>query len=162
VLTDLDILGLRVFRWHRVWDKEGSPYIPFSEYPELSVATPAVHDSSTVRQWWEEEADRDALRQFLDAPDLSDSYTPDTAKVILMALAGAASRFRVFQIQDLLHLSGKWYAPGAGSERINVPGTANEFNWTYRLPAPIGDILDDRKLAGAIRDLTSANGRSNG
>ena len=37
VLTELNILGLRVVRWYREWGKEGEPYVPFEEYPELSV-----------------------------------------------------------------------------------------------------------------------------
>jgi 4-alpha-glucanotransferase len=160
VLTDLNILGLRVFRWFRAWDQEGEPYIPFSEYPELSVATPAVHDSSTVREWWEREADREALRQFLKAPGLGDAYSPETAAVILGKVAGAASRYRVFQIQDLLHLSEKWYAPDPSSERINVPGTANDFNWTYRLPAPLKEILADKKLISAVQELAAPSSLS--
>jgi 4-alpha-glucanotransferase len=80
-------------------------------------------------------------------------YNPGTAKVILKHAAAAASRFRVFQIQDLLHLSQKWYASDPASERINVPGTANEFNWTYRLPASIGDLRGDGDLIQGVKEL---------
>jgi 4-alpha-glucanotransferase len=154
VLKELKILGLRVLRWNRKWDEPGQPYVASADYPELSAATPAVHDSSTVREWWEHEADRETFRRFINAPDLSDAYTPETARVILSTVAAAASRFRVFQIQDLLHLVSRYYAPNPASERINVPGTANDFNWTYRLPVPIADLSGDKELTGAIRSLT--------
>jgi 4-alpha-glucanotransferase len=155
VLADLNIMGLRVVRWHREWDKEGQPYVPFEDYPELSVCTPAVHDSSTVRDWWDNEADQRLFCDFTGVPSLPKVYNPGTAKVILQKIASAASRFRVFQIQDLLHLSPQWYAPEPASERINVPGTYNEFDWTYRLPASMAKIGADAELVKAVQDLTA-------
>jgi 4-alpha-glucanotransferase len=153
VLTELKILGLRVVRWFCDWDSEGQPFVPFYEYPELSVCTPAVHDSSCVREWWEREADQAAFSDFI-GEDLSADYNPETAKIILSKIAGAASRFRVFQIQDLLHLSEKWYADDAAAERINVPGQTNSFNWTYRLPASIEKISADKDFVAAVKALT--------
>ena len=153
VLSKLKILGLRVTRWFRDWDKNGQPYIPFEEYPQLSVCTPAVHDSSTVREWWEKETDQEQFSGFIGVPSLPKIYNPGTAKIILSKAAGARSRFRVFQIQDLLHLSNNWYSENPADERINVPGTANDFNWTYRLPAPIHEIAKDKELILAVAQL---------
>ncbi|MDR2900137.1 MAG: 4-alpha-glucanotransferase [Treponema sp.] len=152
VLTELKILGLRVVRWFRDWDKDGQPYVPFCDYPELSVCTPAVHDSSCVREWWEREADQAAFSKFV-GKDLPAVYNPETAKVVLGKVAGAASRFRVFQIQDLLHLSKKWYADDAAAERINVPGQTNAFNWTYRIPASLEEISHDDDFIAAVKLL---------
>jgi len=154
VLSKLKILGLRVTRWFREWDKEGQPYVPFADYPQLSVCTPAVHDSSTVRQWWEEEADQGLFSGFIGVPSLPKIYNPGTAKIVLSKAAGARSRFRVFQIQDLLHLSINWYSENPEDERINVPGTFNEFNWTYRLPALIKEIAKDKELILAVTELS--------
>jgi len=154
VLTKLKILGLRVPRWHRRWELDKEPYIPFEEYPELSVCTLAVHDSSTVREWWEREIDQQQFAGFIGFPSLPKIYNPGTAKAILTKTASARSRFRVFQIQDLLHLSTKWYAEDPTSERINVPGTYNDFNWTYRLPASIGEFGKDKELVKAVAELS--------
>jgi 4-alpha-glucanotransferase len=154
VLTKLKILGLRVVRWHRDWGKSDQPYIGFDEYPPLSVCTPAVHDSSTVREWWEKEANQAQFSGFIGVPSLPKVYNPGTAKIILSKIAASRSRFRVFQIQDLLHLSNKWYAADPASERVNVPGTSNEFNWTYRLPAPIEEIAKDKELIKSIAELS--------
>ena len=153
VLTQLNILGLRVVRWHRKWDEEGQPYVPFEDYPELSVCTPAVHDSSCLREWWENEADQDFFSNFLGFPSLPKKYNPGVAKVILHKVASAASRFRVFQIQDLLHLSKNWYSDDPASERINIPGTSNDFNWTYRLPAEISELAKDEDLIRGVTEL---------
>jgi 4-alpha-glucanotransferase len=154
VLSKLKILGLRVIRWFREWDKPGQPYVPFEEYPELSVCTPSVHDSSTVREWWEKEADQKQFAGFIGVPSLPRVYNPGAAKIILSKAASARSRFRVFQIQDLLHLSNRWYAADPAQERVNVPGTSNEFNWTYRLPAPIEEIVKDKELLAAVAELS--------
>jgi 4-alpha-glucanotransferase len=153
-LSKLKILGLRVTRWFREWDKDGQPYISFENYPQLSVCTPAVHDSSTVRQWWEKEADQGQFSGFIGVPSLPKIYNPGTAKVILTKTAAARSRFRVFQIQDIMHLSNNWYSKDPSDERINVPGTANDFNWTYRLPASIHEIAKDKELVLAVRELS--------
>jgi 4-alpha-glucanotransferase len=155
VLGRLKILGLRVIRWFRVWEKDGQPYINFEDYPQLSVCTPSVHDSSTVREWWETEANQAQFSGFIGVQSLPKVYNPGTAKIFLKNAASAASRFRVFQIQDLLHLSQKWYAADPALERINVPGTANTFNWTYRLPAAIAEIRKDSDLIQSVKDLAA-------
>ena len=155
VLSQLNILGLRVVRWHREWGKEAEPFVPFEDYPELSVCTPAVHDSSCLREWWDREADQQFFSSFIGVPSLPRVYNPGTARIILSKIAAAASRFRVFQIQDLLHLSNHWYAADPASERINVPGTTNDFNWTYRLPAVISEIMKDEDLIRSVSELAA-------
>ncbi|MCL2266623.1 MAG: 4-alpha-glucanotransferase [Treponema sp.] len=154
VLSRLQIFGLRVVRWFREWDKGGSPYIPFENYPKLSVCTPAVHDSSTVREWWEKEADQKQFANFIGVPSLPKIYNPGTAKAILSKAASARSYFRVFQIQDLLHLSNNWYSDDPSDERINTPGTQSENNWSYRLPALISEIAKDKELIAAVAELS--------
>jgi 4-alpha-glucanotransferase len=153
VLSELKILGLRVIRWYRFWDEEGQPYVPFDEYSELTVCTPSVHDSSTLRDWWDNEAEQEIFAGFIGKPSLPKKYNPGTAKIFLQHAATAVSRFVVFQIQDILHLSKKWYANDPASERINVPGTANEFNWTYRIPAPISKIAADSDFIQNVREI---------
>jgi len=154
VLTRLKIFGLRVVRWHREWDKQNQPYIPFENYPDLSVCTAAVHDSSTLREWWEREANQQQFAGFVGVPSLPKVYNPGTAKTVLTKIASARSRFRVFQIQDLLHLSNNWYSQDAAAERINVPGTCNDFNWTYRLPASVGEIGKDKEMIKAVQEIS--------
>lgn len=156
VLADLGVLGLRVQRWARRWGESGEPFVPLASYPEATVCTPAVHDSSTVRAWWEQEADRDAFRAFAGDRAIPDPYGPETARAVLGAVARAASRICVFQVQDLLHLSPSWYASDAASERVNVPGTVNEFNWTYRLPASVAEIGADAAFVDGASAIAAA------
>jgi 4-alpha-glucanotransferase len=155
VLKKLNIPGLRVVRWEREWDEEGQPYIQFGKYDELSVCTSSVHDSSTLREWWDKEADQDVFANFIGVPSLPKIYNPGTARIILSKIAASASRYRVFPIQDFLHLSNKWYAKDSGSERVNIPGTVSKFNWTWRLPATPEEISKDEDLIKAVQELAS-------
>jgi 4-alpha-glucanotransferase len=153
VLEELGILSLKVVRWERKWDIEGCPYIPYSEYPELSVCATSVHDSTTLREWWNNEADQCLFAAFNGVPSLPKSYNPGTARTFLRQAASAGSRWRIFPLIDLLHLTPRWYAEDMESERINLPGTYNEFNWTWRMPVSIAEIGADSELINAVKEL---------
>ena len=159
VLEELGILGLRVFRWTRRWNEDGQPYIPFFDYPEASVACPSVHDSSSIREWWETEADREGTWRFASASlgrDLGscpDHLGTEQVAILLELIARSASRFAVYPIQDILAMSGKIRPADARNERINVPGTVGLGNWSYRVPVSIDEILAEKKLTIKVRAL---------
>lgn len=155
VLKKLKILSLKVIRWERDWNDESKPYIPYGNYPELSVCTTSVHDSTTLREWWNGEADQDAFSAFNGSPCLPKNYNPGTARTFIRQAASARSQWRIFPLIDLLHLTPRWYADDPASERINVPGTCNEFNWTWRLPECIEEIAEDTELINAVKELNA-------
>ena len=160
VLAKLGILGLKVIRWERRWNEAGQPFRDVAEYPEDSVATTSVHDSSTLRGWWEKEngaADFFAAwgSELAALPDetrerFRAAYDPETASFVLKALAKTSSRLFVPPAQDFLALSEECRASDADDERVNVPGSVNAFNWTWRLPVPIEKLSKDKKLIEAI------------
>jgi 4-alpha-glucanotransferase len=48
-------------------------------------------------------------------------------------------------------------------DRINVPGTVGDGNWTWRLPFPLGDLgtrTDAAERAAFLRRLAGDSGRS--
>ncbi len=158
VLADLGILSLRVVRWSREWDREKQPYIPFDEYPFLSVATSSVHDSSTLRLWWTQEKDAgDFLRDFPAGSIREKEYTPETARYLLETMAQAHSVFYIPPIQDLLSLSPAYYAEKPDDERINTPGSICPANWSYRLPVPLEQLAKDSTLVSAVREVVSVH-----
>jgi 4-alpha-glucanotransferase len=59
----------------------------------------------------------------------------------------------MFQIQDFFALSEDLRAADPADERVNIPGTTTEFNWSYRLPVGIESLTDDAALNTKIRDL---------
>ena len=175
VLDDLGICGLRVVRWNRRWEKEGKPFVPFAEYPKLSVTTSSVHDSSTLRIWWISEPDAaDFFKEFPPAvPKAKKSaqdekpaaeikpgvYSPETASYLLKTMAATESSLFIPPVQDFLGLVDKYYTSNPEDERINLPGSVNEFNWTYRLPVKIEDLLKDKKLSKEINAVVKIHDR---
>lgn len=162
VLCELGILSLRVFRWNRFWSKDGQPFVPFADYPALSVATTSVHDSSTLRQWWQDEPQ--SVKAFLDmfnnaeknesAPcKPEDTFSPDVALFCLEAIADTASCWYINPLQDYLYLDSRYYLENPQDERINVPGSVNTFNWTYRLPVLLEDLSANEVLVTRIKTI---------
>ncbi len=162
VLGDLGILGLRVLRWARRWNEPGQPYVPVSEYPELSVACPSVHDSSSLRQWWECEAERDLAWRFASETlgrELGNcplKLGADEVQVLLEVVAHSASRIAVYPIQDLLAMSETLRPDDPGRERINVPGTVGGGNWSYRMPVSLSAVACEEQLTRRVKGLAGA------
>ena len=154
VLKKLDILSLKVIRWTRQWEKPGPPYIPFTDYPELSVATTSVHDSSTLRQWWNQE--KDSVWAFLNSikeekkPDGNSAFTPEIAEYVHRQLAKCRSALLINPLQDYLFLEHCFFLENENDERINIPGSVNTFNWTYRIPVTIKEISENKSLLSKI------------
>lgn len=170
-----NIFSLKVLRWNRIWSENGQPYVPFAEYPELSVTTTSVHDSSTIRQWWEEEkdsvkafikmepeafgletsddGDRDKLQQQIETLAAAD-FSPETAQIIMSQSSKANSNLVINPLQDYLYMDKKYWLKEAADERINIPGTVTKFNWTYRLPVELKDLQDNENLLNKIKQLT--------
>ena len=154
VLKKLDILSLKVIRWTRQWDKPGQPYIAFEDYPELSVATTSVHDSTTLRQWWNQE--KDSVWAFLNSikeekkPDGNSAFTPEIAEYVHRQLAKCRSALLINPLQDYLFLEHCFFLENENDERINIPGSVNTFNWTYRIPVTIKEISENKSLLSKI------------
>ncbi|HTP60063.1 MAG TPA: 4-alpha-glucanotransferase, partial [Spirochaetia bacterium] len=146
VLAELGILGLRILRWSREYKKAApgapAPFIPPARYPRLSVCTPSVHDTSTLRGWWEEDAaERDAFFRFLgEAGPCPQTMTPELQRRIITECLGAGSLLCMFQVQDILDLDRELWSTDHRADRINVPGTVNQGNWTWRLPRALEEI----------------------
>ena len=142
VLGDLGILGLRIIRWARDWNTPGQPYSPVSQYPELSVCTPSVHDTSTLRQWWDEEKNHQAFLVALGLPASDDGpLTPALARRIIEGILGTRSRLCILALQDLFTLDPRFLTTDPADERVNTPGTVSERNWAYRMLPYLEDLV---------------------
>ena len=131
------IPGYRVFRWEREWHRPEQPFRNPAAYPPLSVATTGTHDTETLVEWWEnatfEERSRVAEIPFLasralnpNAPGCDDA----TRDLLLEMLAASSSNLLLLPVQDIFG----W------RDRVNVPGTVTETNWTWRLPWPVNAL----------------------
>lgn len=187
VLSKMDILSLKVVRWCRDWFTQNQPYVPFEKYPERSVATTSVHDSSTLRQWWNTE--KQSVQEFLklcteeeintvfektsDKKDeLIDTqktleekicdiaarpFTQTTAELVLVKSASCASRWFINPLQDFLYLDNGCYLENADMERINIPGSVSDFNWTYRIPKTVEELSGNSLLIEKIKAVAAAH-----
>lgn len=154
VLQKLGILGLKVVRWAREWNKDGDPYTNINEYPELSVCTPAVHDSTTLRQWWYEEKEKNALAAGLNLEAIPYEYpTEEAVRVFLEALLKSRSAICMVQLQDLFALDHQICDTDINFERINIPGTVQDINWSYRMGLTMEQLLTEEKLKENISTL---------
>jgi 4-alpha-glucanotransferase len=137
-MSRLGLPGYRVFRWEREWERPDRPFRDPAEYPALSVATTGTHDTDTLAEWWDaatiEERSRVGALPFLAARAL-DVSAPEcgaaTRDLLLEMLAASSSNLLLLPFQDIFG----W------RDRINVPGTVSERNWTWRLPWPV-DALE--------------------
>ena len=160
VLDELGILGLRIVRWAREYHDtppgQPAPFTSPDRYPLLSVCTPSVHDTSTVRGWWEEDpAERELFfRSMGEKAPCPPRMTLQLLERVLAHCAGARSRLCVFQVQDLLDLDETLWAPDPREDRINVPGTVNETNWTWRMPVRVEELAGRAALCGRVKALT--------
>src|SRR5579875_637159 len=149
-LAKLGVLGLKVFRWEKKdWRAPRERFIPPAQYPELSVAVTGTHDTETLAQWWREAApaERAQLAEAMRFPKNADLSAPeltmDLLDAILESLYAAPSRLVMAPVQDLFG----W------EERINVPGSIDDHNWTYRLPQTIEQLIADPQIARRAEKL---------
>jgi 4-alpha-glucanotransferase len=137
-LAQRSIPGMKVLRWERNWHGEGQPFLDVRDYRPTSVATSGTHDTETNAEWWDtaELSEREAV---LALPTLHaaalDPRAPFSDRVrdaLLETLFAAGSNLLILPMQDIFG----W------RDRINVPGSVNDQNWTWRLPHPVEDLQD--------------------
>lgn len=155
VLERLNILSLKIERWARDWSKEGSPFIPLSEYPRLSVNSPSCHDTSTLRGWWEEEWDK---QSYVPSLGLTESEAPkylttELARQILARNLGANSLVCLFPLQDWLSLHYDLREEEPVQGRINVPGTLGDDNWSWRMKDSLEHLIHYGIFNQQVREL---------
>ena len=151
-LARLGIPGYRVLRWEK--DDKGVYKDPAS-YPALSVSTNGSHDIETNAVWW------DALppeerKQLLAIPGLAaakldpgQAFDDRVRDALLRVLYAAPSALTVNPLQDLL----------GARERVNVPGTVAETNWSYRMPMDLAALAADRATRERLAALAAETGR---
>ena len=149
------------------WEVHHGRVTPGGEYERLSVATYATHDHKPLRAMWEEafereSATRDQARDDLhkiavfaggEQPNEQSTYATDFYPQVMNALLASNSWLAVVMITDLL----------ARKDRFNVPGMANEGNWTRRMHATVAELRKSRttrERMRLIRHLLENSGRA--
>lgn len=157
VLEELGMLGLRVERWMRAWNEPDRPFLPPSSFPRHTVCSPSVHDASSLRAWWEESADDRraywrAMGKGGEPPEHMD--TALLTEVLARNLA-ANSALCILSMPDLLALDERLRPADPKQERINVPGTASEGNWRWRMTCEVEALASNEAINEPLRALVA-------
>ncbi len=158
VMKHLGILSLEIQRMPKAVRKQ---FFHPAEAPYLSVVTPSTHDMSTVRSWWEE--DRTNTQKFynneMSQPGEAPYYCePWISKAIVLQHLYSPAMWSIFQIQDLLGMSGDLRREDPSEERINLPSNPKHF-WNYRMHLGIEDLQKSDEFTTELKDYIQSSGR---
>jgi 4-alpha-glucanotransferase len=158
-LARRQVPGCKVLRWEREWDVPGQPFVDPASYTPVSAALTGTHDTETLAGWWDhaDPADRQAFLNLprLQAHGISDITQPWNNRLrdgLLDLSYHSGSSDLYMPIQDLFG----W------RDRINVPGTVSEANWSWRLPWAVDtlkEIPEAAERASFCTGLAGASGR---
>ncbi|HEY6100804.1 MAG TPA: 4-alpha-glucanotransferase, partial [Anaeromyxobacter sp.] len=148
--------GYRVLRWERHWHDPGQPFRDPAAWPALSVATTGTHDTDSMADWWEAMTEEER-RALLALPQLAAlrqrapaRFDGEVRDAILELVYASGSALLLLPFQDAFGMR----------ERVNVPGTVNEQNWTYRIPRDLSALHADRAARERLRALAERSGRA--
>jgi 4-alpha-glucanotransferase len=160
-LARLGVPGCKVLRWERDWHADGQPFVDPATYPARSAALTGTHDTETLAGWWTNAGsdERVALTRLLGATmsatsfDSAAPWSDSLRDAILETMYRSSSDELFLPVQDLFG----WF------QRINVPATVGEHNWTWKLPWPV-DVLATNDTAAerqqTLRRLSKDAARS--
>jgi 4-alpha-glucanotransferase len=158
VMKQLGLLSLEVQRMPKDLHREFSRP---QDAPYLSVVTPSSHDMSTIRGWWEEDAQRTQkfYNQELGRPGGAPRHceTGINRAIVDQHLASPAM-WSIFQLQDLLGMDEKLRREDFAAERINVPAIPNYY-WRYRMHLSLETLLAADAFNQELRRHIEENGR---
>jgi 4-alpha-glucanotransferase len=150
-LTRCGLPGYRVLRW----EKDGSVFRDPARWPALSVATTGTHDTDALADWYDG-LRPDERRALLAIPGLArlrgrapERFDHDVRDTVLELVAASSSDLALLPFQDAL----------GSRERVNVPGTVTESNWSYRMPMELSALMADTATAERLRGLAARTGR---
>ncbi len=148
-LTRCGVPGYRILRWEREWHEPTQPFRDPAAWPALSVATSGTHDTESLAEWYDAltEEERGAV---LAIPGLEplrarapERFDPAVRDAFLEIVYRSGSDLLLLPFQDAL----------GARERVNIPGTVSETNWSYRMPLDLAALQADHATAGRLRGL---------
>jgi 4-alpha-glucanotransferase len=155
-LTRCGVPGYRILRWEREWEEQDQPFRDPAKWPALSVGTTGTHDTDSLADWFESMKD-DERQAFLEIPGLAalrarapTRFDVGVRDAILEVVYRSGSDLLLLPFQDAF----------GSRERVNVPGTVNDSNWSYRMPMEVAHLAGDRAAAERLRGLAARSGRT--
>jgi len=154
VMDELGIIALKIQRM----PSENIPFYDPQHANYLNVVTASSHDSSTLRQWWEEDPAftqkyfNQQLIQYGKAPEELDAYL---AEIIMKQHLYNDAILAIFPIQEFLATDKELTNPKKDNERINIPAVFPHY-WRYRMHLNLEELKQkssfNEKIANWVKD----------
>ena len=157
VMAELGILSLEIQRMPKTFTE----FADLQTIPYTSVCATSTHDISTIRGWWEENAEstqryyNNWLKLKGKAPKTADV---DICKMIIDNHLQSPAMCVMIPIQDFFALEPSLRVKNVEQERINVPANPRNY-WKYRMHVPIETLMKSRKLKSLIATMLEQTGR---
>ena len=118
------------------------------------MATTSTHDIEPAALWWPTltDGDRAALEKALGLPAAGAAFGPAVRDALLRQVYGSGSDLLLLPIQDVFG----W------PDRVNVPATVGDQNWTWKLPLSVEALGTDPEAierAAWLRQLAGTSAR---
>jgi 4-alpha-glucanotransferase len=133
LLEELKIPGIKLLRWESDTD----------QYPENSLSTISLHDTSLLASWYREEN--------------GEQINDEERFTLLKASLETPSRLKVHLLQEYLALDPNYRFLYDEMEQINIPSTVLPSNWTIRMGPCLEDLKKNTALATKILSLIESN-----
>jgi len=160
-LAALAIPGYKVMRWEKQQTATASTdgrFVNPADYPAVSLATTGTHDTDTLAEWWGMISQTERMRLMAAISPVAHADGTDSVlderrlDGILEWVYASPAQLAVTPIQDLFG----W------NDRINLPGTISDANWTWRLPFDLETSMEDAHVCARlarIRAICEKTGR---
>ena len=158
VMQNLGFLSLEIQRMPK---NPGQTFSRPADAPYLSVVTPSTHDMSTIRGWWEEDAEltQSFYNHELDLPGAAPAEaSPQMVEAVIRQHLASPAMWTIFQLQDWLGIDGHLRRPEVAAERINIPAIAQHY-WRYRMHLKLENLLAAEAFNQHVAALLKASGR---
>lgn len=158
VMDQLQIVSLEIQRMPK------NPRHDFGhvwEYPYRSVCTISTHDMSTLRGWWEEDAEQTAryyhhiLGHWGEVPETAPGWV---CEEIIRHHLECPSLLCILSFQDWLSMDEEIRNPDVQAERINVPANPRHY-WKYRMHLTLEELMKSEKFNNKMREMIDTAGR---
>ncbi|RMZ60424.1 4-alpha-glucanotransferase [Chryseobacterium nematophagum] len=154
VMDELAIIALKVQRM----PSENIPFHNPKNANYLNVVTASSHDSSTLRQWWNE--DWELTQKYFNEQLGQEGKMPEElnthlAEIIMKQHLYTDAMLAIFPIQEFFATDLELTNPNIDNERINNPAVFPHY-WRYRMHLSLEDLkqkkLFNEKIAHWIKD----------
>jgi len=158
VMNELRILSLEIQTMPKDPDLR---FGKLSHNPYRSVCTFSTHDMPTLRQWWDEDAER--TQAYYNVPLRRSGAAPHPlpgwlAEDIISRQLTSPSMLCLMSLQDWLSIDERLRLPDANAERINIPANPRHY-WRYRMHLTLEQLMQADDFNTEVKTLISQSGR---